>query len=417
MKYTPGINTGLPLSMLKNSPAMHRIFIPFLFVVLLLSCDSGKKDNGGNKEIEGSNTAVYFEKLDSIKIDYLGNPSVHDIDPKSGTILFMEHRQFTEDIMVANFEGEILDSFSKLGDVPDGYGRLMSTLRILDDNTFLVYGYNGFMTYDFSGKLLSRVKLKTFQLPFFRRDAMGFGMEKSGNRYVYPDQEVPEGISESDTRFYEEMDLMFLLNPESGSREPFIKLPEGSLFRNGKFFYMNAWRPIFTIDDDQMYVVFGAEPVIYVYSLTEPYSLLSSIPFDLDDYRYFRGSIDNSVDHTLMFTSGNILNIKKIDGYFVIAYFPGYSDADKEAENENKTQQENLLFRERMLKKYAKRIAILDAEGHKVSDFVPDGLTPESMLLRNNELWMQEKPDEEVERDYFRLFRVELRVENKNGMD
>lgn len=389
-----------------------RFYIPSIILSLFLFSCGSKNDENEKTEISQSNKVISFEKVDSIQIDYLGNPIVHDIDPKSGTLLFMEHRQSTEDIMVANFEGEILDSFSKLGDIPDGYGKLMSTLRILDDKTFLTYGYNGFMTYDFSGNLLSRVKLKTSQIPYFRRDAMGFGMEKSGNRYVYADQEVPEGISEADTQFYEEMDLMFWLNPESGNREPFIKLPERSLFRNGKHFYMNAWEPIFTIKDDRMYVVFGAEPMIYVYSLNKPYSLLSTIPIDLEDYRYFSGSIDNSVDHTMMFTSGSVLNIKKIDEYFVIAYFPGYSDTDKEAENENKTQQENQLFRERMLKKYAKRVAILDTLGNNICNFVPDELVPESMMLRNNELWMLEKPDDEVEKDYFRLFRVGLKIED-----
>ncbi|WP_439482814.1 hypothetical protein [Cyclobacterium plantarum] len=324
----------------------------------------------------------------------------------------MEHRQATEEIMVANFEGEILDSFSKLGDVPDGYGKLMSTLRIIDDKTFLAYGYNGFMTYDFSGRLLSRVKFKNFKIPNFTRKTMGFGMESSGNRYLYSNQKEPDDIFPSDIRFYDEISLMIWLNPKSGNREPFIQLPESSLFRNGKYFYMNAWEPIFTIKDDRMYVVFGAEPMIYVYGLNKPYSLLSTIPIDLEDYRYFSGSIDNSVDPTLKFTSGSVLNIKKIDGYFVIAYFSGYSDTDKEAENENKTQQENLLFRERMLKKYTHRIAIIDTLGNNIKDFVPEGLVPESMLLRNNELWMQEKPDDEVEKDYFRLFRVGLKIED-----
>jgi ATP-binding cassette subfamily B protein len=32
------------------------------------------------------------------------------------------------------------------------------------------------------------------------------------------------------------------------------------------------------------------------------------------------------------------------------------------------------------------------------------------MLLRNGELWMLEKSDEELEKDYFRLFRVGLKV-------
>ncbi|MFO7824469.1 MAG: hypothetical protein R6V72_11075 [Cyclobacterium sp.] len=390
---------------------MLRLFYPYWIVLLLFSCDSGNKGEGGNKEIEGSNTAVYFEKLDSIKIDYLGNPSVHDIDPKSGTILFMDHREFSRDIMVANFEGHIVTSFSKSGDRPDSYGALMSTLRILDDKTFLAYGYNGFMTYDFTGELQSQVKLRDFRVPNFTRKAMGFGMEKWKSKYLYVDQGSRD-IDYSSLEAYNEMRLLNWLDPETGEKEPLIQFPESSIFRSGKYFFRDSWAPSFALADDCIYVVFGAEPAIYVYSLNKPYSLLSSIPVDLKDYRYFSGSNDNSIDGTLRFTSGNILNIKKIGEYFVIAYFPGYSDADKEAENENKTQQENLLFRERMLKKYAKRIAVLDTLGNTIGDFVPEGLVPQSMLLRNNELWMQEKPDEEVERDYFRLFRVGLKVEN-----
>ncbi|MCL6260419.1 hypothetical protein M3O96_15055 [Aquiflexum sp. TKW24L] len=49
--------------------------------------------------------------------------------------------------------------------------------------------------------------------------------------------------------------------------------------------------------------------------------------------------------------------------------------------------------------------------GNVATDFVPEGLVAESMLLRNSELWMMEKPDEELERDYFRLFRVGLKIE------
>jgi hypothetical protein len=32
------------------------------------------------------------------------------------------------------------------------------------------------------------------------------------------------------------------------------------------------------------------------------------------------------------------------------------------------------------------------------------------MLLRDGQIWMRELPDEEIEQDYFRLFRVELKV-------
>jgi hypothetical protein len=54
----------------------------------------------------------------------------------------------------------------------------------------------------------------------------------------------------------------------------------------------------------------------------------------------------------------------------------------------------------------------VDSLGQVINDFVPKGLEPKSMLIRNNELWMLEKPDEKVEQDYFRLFRVSLTIKH-----
>lgn len=384
------------------------VYIGFFFY-LLLACGTGE-DQANGSQTSLFNQRVTFEKLDSIKIDYLGVPLVQDLDPTSKRVIFIDNKEFSPEIHVADFEGQILASLLKRGDVPDSYGALLAPLRIIGDSSFMAYSYNGFLTYDFNGKLQSRVKLKDFRVPNFSRNAMGFGMEKLGSKYLYIDQ----GSRNIDYRridAYNEMQLMNWLDPKTGEKEPFIQFPESSIFKSGKHFFRDSWAPAFTLADDKIYVIFGIEPVIYLYETSPPYSLLSNIPIDLEDYRYFTGSTDNSVDGTLRFTSGSVLNIKKVDGYFIIAYFPGYSSSDKEAENENKSHKENLLFRERMLKKYAKRIAILDGEGNRVSDFVPDGLAPESMLIRNNELWMLEKPDEEVEQDYFRLFRLELKIE------
>src|SRR5690606_38245611 len=101
-----------------------------------------------------STRTATFQKLDSIQIDFLGIPNVHDLDPKTGTVLFTELDQFQWDIMVADFDGNILNSFSKRGDIPDSYGALLSTLRIETDSSFIAYGYNGFFTYDFTGKTI-----------------------------------------------------------------------------------------------------------------------------------------------------------------------------------------------------------------------------------------------------------------------
>jgi hypothetical protein len=161
-------------------------------------------------------------------------------------------------------------------------------------------------------------------------------------------------------------------------------------------------------------VSFGVEPVIYVYESYEPFGLLDRIPLDLINFSEYHGTEDPRDIRVLgmPFVSGRIENIKKVEGLLLVAYFPGYKDSDIELNFENLTVKDRTIFQERMRKKYQSRIAIIDSTGNVLKDFVPDGLVAESMLFRKGELWMMEKPDEEIERDFFRLFRVGLKLEN-----
>ncbi|SHN25271.1 protein of unknown function [Cyclobacterium lianum] len=393
---------------------MPPMFFSCWIFLLLFSCNSGNK--GQDREGTGDKAvSISFEKLDSIQIDFLGIPVVHDIDPSSRKVLFMDNKEFSPEIHVADFEGKILASFLKSGDSPDSYGGLMSTLRIRDENTFLVYGYNGFMVYDFEGTLKSQVMLDDFEVPSTNWINMGFGMEKLGNRYVYINLEKPPFTSQE----FKEFQLLSWLNPENGEKEPFIQFPESSVFRNGNYFFPKSWFPVYTLEEGRIHIVFGSDPVIYEFEKQPPYSLISTIPLNLPDYSQFKGS-DHPKDGRLFgmgMISGRIENIKKIGGFFIVAYFPGYNSLDTEAHFENKSLAESTLFRERMQKKYPARIGILDSLGNLINDFVPEGLVANSMLIRNGELWMQEKPDEEVERDYFRLFRVGLKVNEPYNND
>jgi hypothetical protein len=378
------------------------------FFILFISCNSKNQDS---EVIETASVqkSISLVKLDSIQIDYLGNPTVHDIDPKSGLVLFMDHKEFSEDIFIADFEGNILSSFSKFGDMPDTYGALMSTIKISGSGSFLVYGYKGFFTYDFDGKLLSTVKYDDFQVPNERMTAMGFGMENLSDMLLYLNFEPRP----SEVHQYKDLKLLSIIDPVVGKRNPIIGFPENSVFLNGNYFFSPTWFPVFTHDEDNIYVAFGLEPLIHVYEAKEPYSLKSSIQLNLRDYNYSKGTEDpNDIRFiSMLFSSGRIDNIKKIDGVFVVAYFQGYNVTDTETNFENKSPVDASIFREKMMEKYPKRIAILDPLGNVINDFVPDGLEPRSMLLRNGELWMMEKPDEEEERDYFRLFRVGLKIE------
>lgn len=121
-----------------------------------------------------------FEILDSVRIDYLGNCTIHDIDPTSKIIIFEEGGPYSQEIVLANFDGEIINQFSKFGDMPDTYGKLIVPFKLVDGNSFLVYGYNGFMTYDFKGNLMSKVKLHDFEIPSRPKRRMGYGMKELG---------------------------------------------------------------------------------------------------------------------------------------------------------------------------------------------------------------------------------------------
>ncbi|MBN7817355.1 hypothetical protein [Algoriphagus pacificus] len=390
-----------------------KYFLSFIFIYLLMSGCKPDKDKFQKTEISTGEKVYSLEKLDSIKIPYLGNPTVHDIDPSSRTVLFMEHMLSSQEIILADFDGTIRNTFSKWGDVPDSYGNLIAPLLIDNSNSFIAYGSRGFLTYDFNGELLSRVKHPDFDYFGFNRIGLGGGMEKSGNRLLYVNIEIPD-YSKNERKFYEELKILTWLDQSTGEKEPFISFPNSSIFRGDNFFFNNAWDPAFTIADNFVYVVFGVEPVIYSYDKHPPYSLISKTNLELPEYNYFKGAEKITSDVSFFGqrrTSGRILNIKKIGEFFIIVYFPGFDFTDTQEQFENKSREESMLFQKRMNEKYPHKVAILNNKGKVLSHFPMEGFIPGSMVLRDNEIWMLESFDTESEQDYFRIFKFELNIE------
>ncbi|WP_339867387.1 hypothetical protein [uncultured Algoriphagus sp.] len=381
---------------------MSRPILFFVIFITLLSCD--KKENSV------TDVQVLFEKVDSIQINYLGSPTVHDLDPLSQRVVFMEHSlsDSGHEIFIADFDGNILSSFIKDGDTRDTYGHIMAPLAIDGENSFMAYSFNGFIHYDFDGNLISRVKIVDFFNPGGRILGMGYGMEKWEGKYFYVNR-GSKNADYGDKDFFDEYHTMYLLDPSTGIRESIIPFPENSLFMKGNFFFSRAWEPVFHISESKLYIVFGLEPVIYIYENQAPFNLISSIPIELPDYHYFKGSEKYNNEDVRFFghrvTSGKISNIKYVDNYFVLSYFPGFDAADTEMSISTNTGPD---FWNAMRKKYTTRIAILDSQGKVLNDFVPEGLSETSMKVKNGELWMMGKPNGEVELDYFQLFKVGL---------
>jgi hypothetical protein len=387
----------------KMKPLLVKSLIFVIFCSMIsISC----KGDGEERSFSNENGSLNLVKIDSVKVPFLGNPTVHDISPSQEVVLFVDHQESSEIIHVVDFEGNKLNSFSKIEDIPDSYGSLRATLLIQEDSTFLAFGTNGFISYNFSGQTVSKQKLKNFQPPNSFVIGMGNGLKKYKGKFLFAN--LGEGIES-----IPDIKPFAWLDPTSGEKVTFSKIPTSTLFHNGKNFFKNAWNPVFDIHQEYIYVVFGIEPTLFIISAVNPDKILNSFPLSLPNYRYFKGSDRNRSDPRLfgqVQTSGKITNIEIYKGYFLISYFPGYDLADTEERFENKSTTESIEFRKRMENKYANRLAVFDSLGNFVKDFTPEknGLLGGSMIVRDNQLWMVEMPNDQIEQDYFRLFRVDL---------
>jgi len=375
----------------------------------MISCES-KISKSVNPEDKSNIVNYKIEKIDSIQIEYLGNPIVHDINPLTKTVLFMEDKEYSQEIFIANFEGEILSSNSKFGDMPDTYGVLISPLFIDSDSSFLALGTSGFNRYSYEWELISNVPLNEIQIPNFRRNVMGVELVKIGGKYLTSDKGNRD-INYDKINNYPEMDHFNLYDPKTGNFEPIIKFPDKSIYKSGKYFYRYAWLPTFTVENDLIFIVYGGEPVIYKYNVEPPFNLISSIPIELPNFRYYEGSNSENLGFDffgLFKASARIENIKKFEDKFIVAYFQGYDEVDKEFFFAKKTPDESKELREKLNKKYQIRVAIFDSLGNLLNDFVPSDYEPSSFLIWDGQLWAMVKPDPDVEKDYFKLYRIDI---------
>lgn len=385
----------------------EKYFTCALVLVAALSSCEPKESVSGDEDIQKIKSAS-LERLDSVTIEFLGNPIIHDLDPVSQTVIFSDFKENHTSLFIANFEDGILSSFSKEGDMPDSYGSMYSNAKLLIDSTFLIYGRRGFFVYDYMGKNVSKID-HDLHLNYFEI-GMGRGMEEVGGKFLYWNASLPS-IRHNDLRFYDEAYLLAWIDPETGKGEPIIKFPESSLFRNGNYFARDSWSPVFTASDDLIQVVFGIEPVIYTYQNSPPYSLLATIPLELPDYQPFNGEDSYQTKLEWLWSDyGRITNIKKVEDHFLVTYFPGYDTYDREVSASYLSPTERKEFISRMKEKYFNRAVVLDSNGNFLAEIDPENLWPSTLIEKNGELWIMEY-DPEIERDFFKLLRVSLKFE------
>jgi hypothetical protein len=384
---------------------------PITYIVSLLifwtSCNAIDTE-----EIENVKPQLNLVIVDSIQINYLGSPTVHDLNPKTGDVLFMEYKESSAMIHIADYSGEVQRSFSKSGDFPDSYGTLLTSLLLNSDSTFLAYGTKGLLTYYLDGELLSMVNSSRLYFTGSFRYGMGNGLQAFGETLLLANLDIGREVY-SDLDKLKGVKNVIWIDGKTGQEQKIIQPPEESLFLNGSYFFLDAWQPVLTVQDDQLYIAFGTEPSIYTYALNDSFTLLNKVDLELPGFRGFTGF--NQFRNDMKFiglreTVGRIKNIKLFKEFILVSYFPGFNQGDTEERFINKSHEEASLFRENMNQKYQHRLAVFNRSGELIYHFIPEqfGILGSSMLVRNEQLWVMEKPDAEVEKDNFKLYRIDL---------
>lgn len=130
------------------------IFPPtiLIFFVLLVSC--GKEVA---KEQDSDQVSFRIEVIDSVMVDFVGSCSWSSISPDGKHFLAINTQ--TNEIILIDQKGFILQTFQKTGDQPESIGNMPLVRPQFKSNTaWSVLGSNGIFTYGLSGEQIELEK-------------------------------------------------------------------------------------------------------------------------------------------------------------------------------------------------------------------------------------------------------------------
>ncbi|MFN3803331.1 MAG: hypothetical protein ACK4SB_16825, partial [Belliella pelovolcani] len=126
-----------------------------IFGSILFQISCGNKDSRNNVLLAAE--SYELEIIDSVMIDYLGALSWSDISIDGKYILGYNYQN--SDVLLFSTMGEVLGTFNKSGDQPDGIGgSALSRPQFVKENEWAILGSKGVYAYNFQGGLTRTAK-------------------------------------------------------------------------------------------------------------------------------------------------------------------------------------------------------------------------------------------------------------------
>ena len=381
---------------------MKRHTLLFMSLLLIFSCSERPNENNRNQE------DLSLIKVDSLQIPYLGLLQLMDVNPQSGKVLLFNSQNRA--LVIGDFESSPPKEFNKHGDMQDSYGMFPLGAGKFSENgnNFTIISNQGVYTYDLNGNLILGGRHQVKEMPAFSgRASADAEFYWVGNRILTNGAgrtEYPRNTPE----FYENYTSFAWFDTLERKVEQFMNLDEDSFFRNGKAHDLSHIIPRMAVDQDRIYFIQGIEPALNIHSLRSPYDKIKRVELEIPDYSFNQGQDFKEADPRMIspdIYSGKFENIKVLDKYILISFFPGVPDLEQD-------NYKNLEWRDIMAKTkidYPPRMLVMDQEGKKLSEFpIPLEMDPRQWLVRDGYIWFLGAENLEEEEDFIKIYKVRL---------
>jgi len=386
----------------------HSLFLFSLIAYVGFSCSNSQSEEDYNASLE-------WEKVDSVRINYLGQLNLMDVNPDRERVLLFN--QMEGIFVIADFDGQTLSTFKKTEDAPDSYGRfpLASGKFSIDGNRIHLVSNMGMFEYDIDGNLSNSLKYPREEYPSFSgRASADSEFYDLGDKTLVKAVEAWGKYKRNTPEFYDHFLLLAMIDNETGEISRFMGLEDDSIYKNGKGHDIADMMPMVDVNENKIYMIVGKDTYLNVYDLDPPYSLLQRTPLPLTGFKQNQGEDFGKVDPRMIrpdMSAGRISNVKVLGDYVILSYFEGYNDQHKEEFDLISNPQEYAEFTHRMKGKYPRKLLILDKQGNKIKETnVPNGFNETQFMVRGDHLWFMSNLNEEVEEDFWTVYKVALKA-------
>ena len=374
----------------------------YLFSGILLfhySCSSK------TEEISNRDFSYELEIVDSLMIDFLGNPQLLSVDSENDHFLF-SGAEFNELILV-NREGEIVSEFKKPMDSPDSYGQFPLGGSVYKDQ-IAITGMNKMNLYDLDFNLKKSIK-QPYSNNFIYMLFIGYDhlqpIEIDGKiKYVAYIMGAQTELSSNDAKYFLEYNTFDFIDTEEETFEPIIPFHERSRYYESETAY-NTIKPTFQVGDGLIHFAHTHDSMYYEYDLKNPENFKAEkIPFDnfIFDKGFALGGEEdreNEKDRP-----GQISNLFMHKNQVIIVYRSGLKLDQMPEPNED--QQER--YRQIMKKDKAKLIVREENGAYSKPFLLPDAWRI-SFVDKKGRIWAHQNVNAlEYEPDMVTLYELKL---------